>query len=287
LSAIGLTELRQSAAVTNHELALLKLLSQCKAVIGCRLSPAHKAVLVRLVEMHEPSSVTLAIGDGGNDVSMIQEAAVGVGIMGNEGRQAVNASDFAISTFRLLADLLLVHGRHNYRRVALVILYSFYKNIVLVFVLLLYSLDNGASGMTLFESYLGTGWNVAFTALPVLVVGVLDLDLTPEMAFAHPEVYAHRSMGERFSVSRLFLWATNGIIHASLLYGAARVMLLGKLTSPDGKSSGLWLQGTAVNLALVISVNGKLALESNTQGVVFWISIGLSLGLWFLFVLVY
>jgi len=99
--------------------------SQCNSVIACRVSPKQKALLVKLVRNYVlPEPVTLAIGDGANDVGMIQEAHIGVGISGLEGQQAVNASDFSIAQFRFLEDLLLVHGRWNFSRMSRVILFS-------------------------------------------------------------------------------------------------------------------------------------------------------------------
>jgi phospholipid-translocating ATPase len=109
--------------------SFLELTSRCTAVLGCRATPLQKAYLVRIVK-EELKMHTLAIGDGANDVSMIQTADVGIGISGMEGMQAVMASDFAISRFKYLERLLLVHGHWNYDRLARMVLYFFYKNAV-------------------------------------------------------------------------------------------------------------------------------------------------------------
>ena len=95
-----------------------------------RVSPLQKALVVKLVKRNS-KSLLLAIGDGANDVSMIQAAHVGVGISGVEGLQAARSADVAIGQFRFLRKLLLVHGAWSYQRVSKVILYSFYKNIAL------------------------------------------------------------------------------------------------------------------------------------------------------------
>ena len=105
---------------------LLALTDVCKVVICCRASPLQKAQVVDLVRTQR-KKITLAIGDGANDVSMITMAHVGVGISGNEGRQAFNSADYGVTQFRFLRDLLLVHGRWNYSRIAFLVLYSFYK----------------------------------------------------------------------------------------------------------------------------------------------------------------
>ena len=97
--------------------------------------------------------ITLAIGDGANDVSMIQEAHVGVGIQGLEGRQAVNASDFSIPEFQALQRMLLVHGGWNYRRMSKTVRFFLLKNIVFVFCLFGFSNLNGFSGVSPYNSW--------------------------------------------------------------------------------------------------------------------------------------
>jgi phospholipid-translocating ATPase len=109
------------------KLKFLELGTMCKAVICCRVTPLQKAQVVELV-MENEKKITLAIGDGANDVSMIQKAHIGVGISGEEGRQAVLASDFSFGQFKYLERLLLVHGRWSYLRISKFLRYFFYKN---------------------------------------------------------------------------------------------------------------------------------------------------------------
>merc|ERR1712000_264772 len=113
------------------EKMFLDLAVMCKAVICCRVSPLQKALVVKLVRKYKKESISLAIGDGANDVSMIQAAHIGVGISGVEGLQAARSADVAIAQFRFLRKLLLVHGAWSYQRVSKTILFSFYKNIAL------------------------------------------------------------------------------------------------------------------------------------------------------------
>ena len=115
-------------------------------VIACRVSPLQKATLVRMVKTAPGHPITLAIGDGANDVAMIHEARVGVGISGREGKHAANSSDFSIGQFRFLIPLLLEHGRYNYIRSSKLILYSFFKNLVLVSTLFYYTIYSAFSG---------------------------------------------------------------------------------------------------------------------------------------------
>lgn len=140
---------------------LFKVATACDVVLCCRVAPLQKAGIVSLIKSRT-EDMTLAIGDGrlnfsivgnfsgrlsslmdlwelllpgANDVSMIQMADVGIGISGQEGRQAVMASDFAMGQFRFLVPLLLVHGHWNYQRMSYMIVYNFYRNAVFVFVL--------------------------------------------------------------------------------------------------------------------------------------------------------
>lgn len=112
------------------EKIFLDLAKRCKAVVCCRVSPLQKALVVKLVKKYS-RSILLAIGDGANDVSMIQAAHVGVGISGVEGLQAARSADFSISQFRFLRKLLLVHGSWAYQRLSKMIFYFFYKNVAL------------------------------------------------------------------------------------------------------------------------------------------------------------
>lgn len=137
----------------------LKLSTNCQAVIICRATPANKADVVEFIKK-KTQNITLAIGDGANDVGMIQAAHVGVGIYGKEGSQALSASDYAIGQFRFLQRLLFVHGIWNYKRLCKVILYSFYKNVCLYVIELWYALSNGYSGQILFERWLIGLYNV-------------------------------------------------------------------------------------------------------------------------------
>jgi P-type E1-E2 ATPase len=125
---------------------LLRFSQCCKAVVACRVSPDQKRQIVTMVKDGVIGVKTLAIGDGANDVAMIQAAHVGIGISGQEGMQAVNASDYAIAQFKYLRRLLLLHGRWNYRRMSRLVCYTFYKNIVMAIAQFWYAFQTGFSG---------------------------------------------------------------------------------------------------------------------------------------------
>lgn len=105
---------------------------QCVAVLCCRMSPAQKAEVVKLVKKSDKKPMTAAIGDGANDVSMIQEAHVGLGIFGKEGRNAARSADFAFAKFKMAKRILLVHGFLYYTRASILVQYFFYKVIIFI-----------------------------------------------------------------------------------------------------------------------------------------------------------
>lgn len=166
----------------------LDLALSCKAVICCRVSPLQKSEVVEMVKK-QVKVVTLAIGDGANDVSMIQTAHVGVGISGNEGLQAANSSDYSIAQFKYLKNLLMIHGAWNYNRVSKCILYCFYKNIVLYIIEIWFAFVNGFSGQILFERWCIGLYNVMFTAMPPLTLGIFERSCRKENMLKYPELY--------------------------------------------------------------------------------------------------
>uniref|UniRef100_A0A671X9D3 Phospholipid-transporting ATPase n=1 Tax=Sparus aurata TaxID=8175 RepID=A0A671X9D3_SPAAU len=166
----------------------LELSCRCKAVICCRSTPLQKSQVVRLVR-DQLGAMTLAVGDGANDVSMIQVADVGIGISGQEGMQAVMSSDFAISRFKHLSKLLLVHGRWCYSRLANMILYFFYKNVMYVNLLFWYQFFCGFSGALMSNSWVLILFNLLFTSVPPIIYGVLERDVPADTLMELPELY--------------------------------------------------------------------------------------------------
>lgn len=236
----------------------LELAVLCKAVICCRVSPLQKALVVKLVKKNM-SSLLLAIGDGANDVSMIQAAHVGVGISGVEGLQAARSADVAISQFRYLRKLLLVHGSWSYARLSKMILYSFYKNITLYMTLFWYSFQNSFSGQVAFESWTLSFYNVLFTVLPPLVIGIFDQYLSARMLDRYPQLY-----GQVFFNKRRFLgWTINAFYHSLLAFIFVTAAFWATPQLSGGYSSYSWIWGTTLYFAVLITVLGKAALVSD------------------------
>ncbi|MFT7806676.1 putative phospholipid-transporting ATPase VD [Arapaima gigas] len=181
----------------NLEKAFLDLAQHCRAVICCRSTPLQKSQVVQLVR-DRLGVMTLAIGDGANDVSMIQVADVGVGISGQEGMQAVMSSDFAISRFKHLHKLLLVHGHWCYTRLANMTLYFFYKNVAYVNLLFWYQFYCGFSGSTMTNYWVLIFFNLLFTSAPPLLYGILDRDVSADILQHLPVLYQAGQLSQAY-----------------------------------------------------------------------------------------
>lgn len=239
------------------ELALL-----CKAVICCRVSPLQKALVVKLVKRYT-SDLLLAIGDGANDVSMIQAAHVGVGISGMEGMQAARSADVSIGQFRYLRKLLLVHGAWSYQRLSKAILYSFYKNIALYMTQFWYTFFNGFSGQSIYESWTITFYNVFFTVLPPFVIGIFDQFISARLLDRYPQLYQLGQNRAFFNVRQFWEWVANGFYHSIILYFGSCGVYMTSRELHSGLTTDHWVWGTALFTACILTTLGKAALVTN------------------------
>ncbi|XP_056288825.1 phospholipid-transporting ATPase ID-like [Pseudoliparis swirei] len=179
-------------------LELLRTACMCRTVICCRVTPLQKAQVVQLVKKYK-QAVTLAIGDGANDVSMIKAAHIGVGISGQEGMQAVLSSDYSFAQFRYLQRLLLVHGRWSYLRMCKFLQYFFYKNFTFTFVHFWFAFFCGFSAQTVYDEWFITLYNLVYTALPVLGMSLFDQDVNDRWSFQNPQLYSPGQLNLYFS----------------------------------------------------------------------------------------
>jgi phospholipid-transporting ATPase len=244
------------------EKSFLDLAVMCKAVICCRVSPLQKALVVKLVKRHL-KAILLAIGDGANDVSMIQAAHIGVGISGMEGLQAARSADVSIGQFRYLRKLLLVHGSWSYHRVSKVILYSFYKNVALFMTQFWYSFQNGFSGQTIYESWTLSSFNVLFTLFPPFAIGLFDQFVSARLLDRYPQLYQLSQSGVFFRMRSFIAWVSNGFYHSFLLYAGSVLIWSWDHPQPDGRVAGHWVWGTALYTTGLMLVLLKAALVVN------------------------
>ncbi|XP_076922236.1 phospholipid-transporting ATPase 1-like [Bidens hawaiensis] len=238
---------------TELEEQLFQLASNCAVVLCCRVAPLQKAGIVAMIKKRT-DDMTLSIGDGANDVSMIQMADVGIGISGQEGRQAVMASDFAMGQFRFLVPLLLVHGHWNYQRMGYMILYNFYRNAVFVLVLFWYVLFTGFTLTTAITEWSSVLYSVVYTSVPTIVIAILDKDLSRRSLLAYPQLYGAGQRHESYN-STLFWLTVADTLWQSIVVFYVPLFAYWK-SDIDGSSLGdLW------TLAVVFLVNIHLAMD--------------------------
>ncbi|KAI8138834.1 hypothetical protein BJV82DRAFT_279232 [Fennellomyces sp. T-0311] len=264
------------------EKIMFELAVMCKAVICCRVSPLQKALVVKLVKKYD-KSILLAIGDGANDVSMIQAAHVGVGISGVEGLQAARSADFAIGQFRFLKKLLLVHGSWAYQRLSKMIFYYFYKNIALYLTQFWYAFYNGFSGTTFYESWTMSCFNVIFTFLPPLVIGIFDQFVSARLLDKYPQMYMLGQTNEFFNQRRFWGWFANAVYHSLILFFLGVAAFSDDGVFSDGLVGGQWWAGTAVFTAVLGCILWKAALITDTWTKYAVISIVGSMAAWYIF----
>ncbi|XP_060784080.1 probable phospholipid-transporting ATPase IA isoform X1 [Neoarius graeffei] len=264
----------------------LDLALSCKAVICCRVSPLQKSEVVEMVKK-QVKVITLAIGDGANDVGMIQTAHVGVGISGNEGLQAANSSDYSIAQFKYLKNLLLVHGAWNYNRVAKCILYCFYKNIVLYIIEIWFAFVNGFSGQILFERWCIGLYNVIFTALPPLTLGIFERSCRKENMLKYPELYKTSQNAQGFNTKVFWAHCLNGLFHSVILFWFPLKAFQHDMVFGNGKTPDYLLLGNMVYTFVVITVCLKAGLETSSWTMFSHIAIWGSIGLWVVFFGIY
>jgi phospholipid-transporting ATPase len=250
-----------SASQKEIMLQFLAFAKMCKSVIACRVSPDQKRQIVAMVKLHsKPTPLTLSIGDGANDVPMILEASVGVGISGNEGMQAVRSSDYAIAQFAYLKRLLLVHGRSNYKRISVVVMYSLYKNSFLVSTLLLYGVWTGWTGTALFDSLMLAGFNVLWALAGIILFGSIENDVSPQAAIDYPQLYMTGAKKADFNSTVLLTWMARAFAHTALCLVVPVYCFQSRTVLPSGLDESLAGFGLCVMQALVIAVNMKLLL---------------------------
>ncbi|XP_038892983.1 putative phospholipid-transporting ATPase 9 isoform X1 [Benincasa hispida] len=264
----------------------LELATHCASVICCRSSPKQKALVTRLVKSGTRKT-TLAIGDGANDVGMLQEADIGVGISGAEGMQAVMSSDVAIAQFKYLEHLLLVHGHWCYRRISSMICYFFYKNITFGFTIFLYEAFTSFSGQPVYNDWFLSLYNVFFSSLPVVALGVFDQDVSARLCLQFPLLYQQGVQNVLFSWLRILSWMFNGLCSAVIIYFLCTRALEHQAFNSDGKTAGRDILGATMYSCVVWVVNLQMALAVSYFTLIQHLFIWGSISIWYIFLLIY
>uniref|UniRef100_A0AAZ3QDB9 Phospholipid-transporting ATPase n=1 Tax=Oncorhynchus tshawytscha TaxID=74940 RepID=A0AAZ3QDB9_ONCTS len=233
----------------------------CRAVICCRVTPLQKALVVELIKKHK-KAVTLAIGDGANDVSMIKTAHIGVGISGQEGIQAVLASDYSFSQFRFLQRLLLVHGRWSYLRMCRFLCYFFYKNFAFTMVHFWFGFFCGFSAQTVYDQYFITLYNIVYTSLPVLAMGIFDQDVPEQRSLEYPKLYEPGQLNLLFNKREFFICITQGIYTSVVLFFVPYAILSHGTQGTGEPLADYQTFAVTTATALVIVVSVQIALDT-------------------------
>jgi phospholipid-translocating ATPase len=258
----------------------LELAILADSVICCRASPSQKASLVHAIRKRVGGSVTLAIGDGANDIAMIQEAHVGIGLSGKEGLQASRVSDYSIAQFRFLAKLLLVHGRWNYVRTCKYTVGTFWKEMLFYLTQALYQRWNGYTGTSLYEPWSLSMFNTLFTSLPVIFLGIFEKDLLPATLIAAPELYTRGQRGDGFNFGVFTAWMFMAVCEAMVVYFTMFGLFGHVIFTRD---NSLFAMGDLTYTVCVIVIVTKLQiLETHNHSITTVISCVLSIGGWFL-----
>ncbi|GAB4828943.1 Putative phospholipid-transporting ATPase 9 [Ancistrocladus abbreviatus] len=266
--------------------SFLEIATGCASVICCRSSPKQKALVTRLVK-NGTGRTTLAIGDGANDVGMLQEADIGVGISGAEGMQAVMSSDVAIAQFRFLERLLLVHGHWCYRRISSMVCYFFYKNITFGVTLFLYEAYTSFSAQPAYNDWFLSLYNVFFTSLPPIALGVLDQDVSARFCLKFPLLYQEGVQNVLFSWLRILSWMFNGVYSGIIVFFSCMRALGRPAFNADGKTPGFEIFGATMYTCVVCVVNCQMALFVNYFTIIQHILIWGSIAIWYLSLLAY
>nr|XP_033338389.1 probable phospholipid-transporting ATPase IF [Megalopta genalis]XP_033338398.1 probable phospholipid-transporting ATPase IF [Megalopta genalis] len=236
----------------------------CEAVVCCRLTPLQKSEIVSLIKKASTRPQTAAIGDGGNDIAMIQEAHVGIGIMGKEGRQATMSSDFAIAKFRFLKKTLLVHGQWYYMRISTLTLYFFYKNILFITPQLLFGIHSGFSLQALYDGMFLMLFNVLFTSIPILVYGVMEQNYSADKLLRFPYLYKMYRKNYLLSSKQAFIWSILGVWHAIAIYFMTQVFIsINPVSLFNNTPVEQWTFGTFVLHVVTLLANVKVLVYSS------------------------
>ncbi|XP_039499041.1 phospholipid-transporting ATPase IF isoform X2 [Drosophila santomea] len=236
---------------------------KCTAVLCCRLSPLQKSEVVSLIKSSNENYNTASIGDGANDVSMIQEAHVGIGIMGREGRQAARCADFAFAKFCMLKRLLLVHGHYHSVRLSLLVLYFFYKNIVFMGIMFLFQFHTLFSSSSVYDSLFLTLYNVIYTSLPILFIAISEKPYTEEKLMRTPQLYKKNTDNKQLHWPYFLMWVLFAIYHSVIIfYFAFCLFSYNNVILNYGQTVAFSCFGTLLMWTVVVVVNLKLWLES-------------------------
>ena len=262
LDSIILNEILESK---ENEKEFIEISNKAVSVVCCRVSPLQKSDVVRIMKKHHPDTISLAIGDGGNDVSMILQAHIGknnlfnknigIGVYGEEGLRAVQSADFAIGEFKILRNLLLIHGRECHIRMNNMILIYFYKCFIFCLVHFLYGFYNLFSAQTIYDDWLITFYNIGFTFFPIVVKAFSDWQVRPDDGSVindlAPELYKENRDKPLMNYKSYFWEIFRGIIHCLINFFFTIYSFNNDIVTEAGQLPDLWYLATILYFNLI------------------------------------
>ncbi|KAK1163093.1 phospholipid-transporting ATPase 11C-like isoform X2 [Acipenser oxyrinchus oxyrinchus] len=250
------------ASASRYKSLFLQICQNCTAVLCCRMAPLQKAQIVKMVKNSKGSPITLSIGDGANDVSMILEAHVGIGVKGKEGRQAVRNSDYAIPKLKHLKKLLLVHGHLYYVRIAHLVQYFFYKNLCFILPQFLYQFFCGFSQQPLYDAAYLTMYNICFTSMPIVAYSLLEQHICIESLLENASLYRGIAKNAMLRWGPFLYWTLLGLFEGLVFFFGVYQLFWNPALADNGQVFGNWTFGTIVFTVLVFTVTLKLAMDT-------------------------
>ena len=242
------------------EKEFLNVAKNAVAVICCRVSPLQKSQVVKMMKNFDKTKITLAIGDGGNDVSMIMEAHIGIGIFGEEGLRAAQSSDYAIGEFKVLKRLLFFHGYLNLMRNSVMIVYFFYKNFVFTIVHFFFGFMNDFSGQTIIDDWFITVYNLLFTSIPLGVRGIFDISLKGNdgkiVDLLMPFLYKEQKENPIFDLKKFTFSLIKGILHSTINYYFTLASIY-RMIYRDGHEGNIWANSVTLytNILFIVTMD--------------------------------
>ncbi|XP_022208598.2 phospholipid-transporting ATPase IF isoform X2 [Drosophila obscura] len=250
-----------AALLTHSPKQFADVALKCRAVLCCRLSPLQKSEIVTLIKRRQRNHITAAIGDGANDVSMIQEAHIGIGISGREGKQAARCADYAIAKFEMLQRLLLVHGHYNSERLAFLVLFYCYKNIIITGCMALFQVYDLYSATNVYNSLFLWLFDIVYISFSFTILAISDKPYSEETLLRYPELYKRLSHNRQTSWGIFSMWILNGAIQCLIIfYFAYAVLNDDNVVYNVGQTAGFQTFGCMLITIIVIVGNLKLLL---------------------------
>lgn len=231
----------------------------CVSVICCRVSPNQKAEVIKMSK-ENGDFISLAIGDGENDVPMLMTANIGIGIYGKEGCHAIRTADYSIAQFQFLRNLLFVHGRLAYKRISTFICYYFYKSIVMITPEIIFAIYNGFSGQIFYPDFLPMLYNKLFTIWAGVCAFAIDRDVVYENSLKYHLLYKAGHINQYFSFRVYWSWIVNAFIHGILIFFLG-VNSIKYFFAEDGLTFDMWFTSTIIFTCVMHIVTYKLFVE--------------------------